>query len=313
MKKFNIPIKETGEDYIITSDVWLTLNEDRSGFEFIKKDNKFELIVAFSPTLEALNPLKEIPAENLVKSCQLASEKDSNYRLVYVNTNEKTLTVCGNANYFCLLIKRAQKTWKVLSGQETRIKIEMDDVFICFNSQLPEDKLAGLMNQLVQSPSISHIFMVELAEEMEKAALAIKPFCLIDFSPHQSYSFPITSSLKTITLTIDMIKNKVLKHHSEKIWQIETVLHEALVNAITYGNEMEYNKPVHICYEIGDKGMRIMIRDVGEGFDVTNISVPVGVEALERISGRGIYIMKKFSDRMYYNQKGNEVLLYFNF
>ncbi len=76
---------------------------------------------------------------------------------------------------------------------------------------------------------------------------------------------------------------------------------------------MDFNKFVTVKYEIGEKGLRVIIKDSGDGFDTKNISVPVGNEALEWISGRGIYIMKKFSDAMYYNEKGNEVMLFFNF
>jgi serine/threonine-protein kinase RsbW len=110
-----------------------------------------------------------------------------------------------------------------------------------------------------------------------------------------------------------MIKNKLLQFHTEKIWQIETVLHEALVNAITYGNGLDPEKPVMMNYELGSKGLRVCISDCGPGFDIKNISVPVGAEALEKISGRGIYIMKKFSDALFYNRTGNEVVLFFQF
>ncbi len=119
--------------------------------------------------------------------------------------------------------------------------------------------------------------------------------------------------MKALTTTVDMLKNKILKYNSDKLWQIETVLHEAFMNAVTHGNELEPKKKVEIFYELGKKGFKIMVKDMGIGFDVNNLFVPTSEDALDAISGRGIYLMEKLSDVLFYSPEGNKVLIFFNF
>ena len=138
------------------------------------------------------------------------------------------------------------------------------------------------------------------------------PLFEIDFERKFSTILSIKSTLKIVNITLDLIKNKVINYNRDKAWQIETVLHEALVNSIEYGNNNDETKEIKFYYEIGNKALRVIIEDEGIGFDVNNVSVPIGKEALEKINGRGIYMMMKFSEALFYNTKGNKILLFFS-
>jgi len=109
-----------------------------------------------------------------------------------------------------------------------------------------------------------------------------------------------------------MFKNKILTYHREEYWHIETVLHEALVNAITYGSQLDYSKKIAIAYEIGSYGLRVLIQDPGEGFDVKG-HIPLSLLDKENITGRGIRLMKHLSSTLTYNKHGNALSLLFNF
>ena len=50
-----------------------------------------------------------------------------------------------------------------------------------------------------------------------------------------------------------------------------------------------------------------MIRDEGEGFDVTSLPDPTDPENLVRASGRGVMLMQMFMSEVRYNDIGNEV------
>ncbi|OHD56727.1 MAG: hypothetical protein A2Y33_06450 [Spirochaetes bacterium GWF1_51_8] len=217
-------------------------------------------------------------------------------------------------NHCWVAIKRKEKRYVVLgeSGSEKH-PLDFDDSFVVFDRVMKKEELDKIIPPLYSDIRISYGLLEDVSAGMKKNSVDAKVYCVVDHSANESNTITIKSSLNAVSMTIDLIKNKVLKYHYDKIWKIETVLHEALVNSITYGNELDYNKPVILSYEIGYKGIRMWIRDMGDGFDVENITVPMGNEALERISGRGIYIMKKFSEAFFFNKKGNEMLLFFEF
>ena len=52
-----------------------------------------------------------------------------------------------------------------------------------------------------------------------------------------------------------------------------------------------------------------VIRDEGPGFDPHSVPDPTDPANLERISGRGLVLMRTFMDRVEYNATGNEVTL----
>jgi serine/threonine-protein kinase RsbW len=310
MKKFSVPVKDPFEDFIQTDNLWLTINDDKKGFSIYKKNNKSELLLCLTKTPGPFFADQEENAPNLGKLYAELGKKQPPEALLYVNPGFRKV-VCAPAYGICfVLVRRHEKAVFVINGPTGQELFDEDDVLIIFDSPVEEGLAAGLKDLVLTSNKFSYVLMNEIKSLTQNAVM---PLLLIDYTPHQSYKFPVKSSLKTVTLAVGMIKNKLIQYNTEKIWQIETVLHEALVNAITYGNCLDPEKQVIMNYELGIKGLRVCISDSGNGFDLDNISVPVGIEALEKISGRGIYIMKKFSDALFYNRAGTELVLFFSF
>ncbi len=52
-----------------------------------------------------------------------------------------------------------------------------------------------------------------------------------------------------------------------------------------------------------------VIRDAGPGFDLSALPDPTCLPNLEKSSGRGIFLMRIFMDRVAYNTFGNAVTL----
>jgi len=91
-----------------------------------------------------------------------------------------------------------------------------------------------------------------------------------------------------------------------------TCLNEAITNAIYHGNKQSAEKKVFVNLEIiNNKRLVFTIADEGEGFDFTNIPDPTDQRNLEKLTGRGVYIMKRLADQCIYNSKGNELELHF--
>jgi len=75
-------------------------------------------------------------------------------------------------------------------------------------------------------------------------------------------------------------------------------LREALANAIKHGNEQNLEKRVHLEMDVTGDTLRIRIRDEGEGFDPMKVDDPLAPENRLKTSGRGIFYMKTFMDRV---------------
>jgi serine/threonine-protein kinase RsbW len=89
---------------------------------------------------------------------------------------------------------------------------------------------------------------------------------------------------------------------------VELALREAVSNAILHGNRMDARKLVHVrCCCESTKGVFIVVRDQGHGFDPNTVPNPLAVENLEAEHGRGIHLMKLAMDEVSFERGGTEV------
>ena len=79
-------------------------------------------------------------------------------------------------------------------------------------------------------------------------------------------------------------------------FHIEMAVHEAVINAIHHGNKEDPGKKVYIKFLAFADGLEIHVRDEGEGFDPSTLPDPLAEENLLSISGRGIFLVRKFVD-----------------
>jgi len=89
---------------------------------------------------------------------------------------------------------------------------------------------------------------------------------------------------------------------------VELALREALSNAMLHGNRLDARKLVHVrcCCENG-KGVLIVVRDQGQGFDPNKVPDPLAFENLSAEHGRGIHLMKLAMDEISFEREGTEV------
>jgi serine/threonine-protein kinase RsbW len=90
----------------------------------------------------------------------------------------------------------------------------------------------------------------------------------------------------------------------EEYW-IVTALREALANAVRHGNRAEPELKVRVDYTIDGGTVTIRIEDEGEGFDLEEIPDPTDPENLLRPSGRGIFYMQQFMNRVEFSRVPN--------
>jgi serine/threonine-protein kinase RsbW len=86
---------------------------------------------------------------------------------------------------------------------------------------------------------------------------------------------------------------------------------EATNNAIIHGNNSDPEKIVKIEMLLEKKELMVHIEDQGAGFDYSTVPDPTAPENLEKINGRGIFLMERLSDEILYLENGRIVVLKF--
>jgi len=101
-------------------------------------------------------------------------------------------------------------------------------------------------------------------------------------------------------------RQKWLKHD---VFGIHLALEEALVNAIRHGNTLDAAKTVHVQCRVSDDLVQIEVTDQGAGFNPAALPDPTDNEHRVIPGGRGVLLMRRFMDRVQFNEKGNGVLM----
>jgi len=86
---------------------------------------------------------------------------------------------------------------------------------------------------------------------------------------------------------------------------------EAVNNAIQHGNKYDSNKRIKISFASYHDVLYFSVEDQGQGFDYNNLPDPTDPGNLEKINGRGIFLMKNLADEVAFSKKGRMVELNF--
>ncbi|WP_425616651.1 response regulator [Anatilimnocola sp. NA78] len=68
-------------------------------------------------------------------------------------------------------------------------------------------------------------------------------------------------------------------------------------------------RQLHIRLSVNSESGRFVVRDEGPGFDPASLPDPTDPTNIDRVSGRGLLLMKTFMDEVRYNATGNEVTM----
>lgn len=90
--------------------------------------------------------------------------------------------------------------------------------------------------------------------------------------------------------------------------EIELALGEALANAIVHGCKSDRSKVVQCCVACEQaRGLLIVVRDPGHGFDPASIPSPVVGQNIFSEHGRGIFLINQLMDEVRYERGGTEI------
>ena len=153
----------------------------------------------------------------------------------------------------------------------------------------------------------------------------------------QDASFEISNQRELIPPLVSYVQDQTTRlgicDQSDRI-RIGIAIEEALVNAIYHGNlevgselrelddgsyeklieerlntEPFASRKVHVHFKHTRNEAVITISDEGPGFDPDSLPDPTDPANLERVSGRGLLLIKTFMDEVDHNSTGNEITL----
>ncbi|MCX6332883.1 MAG: ATP-binding protein [Bacteroidia bacterium] len=118
------------------------------------------------------------------------------------------------------------------------------------------------------------------------------------------------SNLGIIENAIDAITREA-GINKENYGKILVSVMEAVNNAIIHGNKADETKFVEIAIILKNSSLEVTVEDQGKGFKPSEVPDPTEPENIERVNGRGVFLMSKLADEIEFNKKGNSVKMIF--
>lgn len=128
----------------------------------------------------------------------------------------------------------------------------------------------------------------------------------------QRLNFPSTQEN---LLIVEKLIDDVCKEHQvneDYYGNILIAVTEAVNNAINHGNKLNPDKKVDVDFSVNNGSLVFKIKDEGAGFDYDTLPDPTDPENLEKLSGRGVFLMKSLADEVSFDDDGRVVELTFN-
>ncbi|MDW8334113.1 MAG: ATP-binding protein [Bacteroidia bacterium] len=125
----------------------------------------------------------------------------------------------------------------------------------------------------------------------------------------RTWRLRLPSNEDSLLRVVDLVDNLKLELNiPETVYgNIMITVTEAVNNAIRHGNCGDESKKVDVELRTQDDCLIVSVTDEGPGFDYTNVKDPTDPENLLSPSGRGVFIIKNFSDFAEYKGSGNRV------
>ena len=149
--------------------------------------------------------------------------------------------------------------------------------------------------------------------EIPKMPTENKKSPIFDVDTHSSpahFEVTLPADIHAISPVVIWVMRLVadMQFATGKEFEIELALREALANAIKHGCKGDPAKKIEfsVTEEVG-RGILVVVRDPGRGFDPASVPSPVAEENLISDHGRGIYLINRLMDEVKYERNGSEI------
>jgi len=134
-----------------------------------------------------------------------------------------------------------------------------------------------------------------------------------DFDPDKldlKVRVTLAANRKSVDPVVEQVMEAVhqMKGIEGKEDAIELALQEALANAVVHGAKEDPTKVVECLVAFDEqRGLLIIVRDPGEGFDPNGIPTCTVGENLYSNHGRGIFLINQLMDKVEFRKNGTEI------
>ncbi len=117
------------------------------------------------------------------------------------------------------------------------------------------------------------------------------------------------SKLELVDGFVSLLLTKIFELTLNKsiTFDSKLALHEALINAVKHGNKMDHELQVQVDVTKEDGQLVIQVTDQGKGFDFMDIPDPITPENLEKLNGRGIFLIQNAMDKVEFSDQGRTI------
>jgi len=122
----------------------------------------------------------------------------------------------------------------------------------------------------------------------------------------------LSENIRIVESFIDNVKDR-FQIDDDIYGNIMVAVTESVNNAIRHGNKMDKSKNVKLVVESEENKLKFFIEDEGTGFDYNTLPDPTAPENLDKLGGRGIFLMKHLADEVNFYDEGRKVELVFYF
>ena len=131
--------------------------------------------------------------------------------------------------------------------------------------------------------------------------------------PSKHQTLKINSNIQSLRLVERLIEDvsEIYGVNEDAFGNMMIAVTEAVNNAIQHGNKNNPEKFVKIGFECDDNRLVFSVTDEGEGFDYLGLPDPTEPANVNKLSGRGVFLMKQLSDFIQFEENGRRVLLGF--
>lgn len=129
----------------------------------------------------------------------------------------------------------------------------------------------------------------------------------------KNITIEIPSLVENIRIVESFIDNTKEKYEltDDVYGNIMIAVIESVNNAILHGNKTDMGKNVRLSANLLEGQILFSISDEGPGFNYKDLPDPTSPENVEKIGGRGIFLMKNLADEIQFKDEGRTVELTF--
>ncbi len=122
--------------------------------------------------------------------------------------------------------------------------------------------------------------------------------------------FEISSKMRNVDRIIGEVDVFLEQLELKIISEFKIVIRELLINAIEHGNQNNPDRTVHCAVEqVEDVLFKVTVEDEGDGFDYKNLDMAIP-EDPRQVRHRGYALIKSFTEKILFNEKGNQTTVY---